>query len=107
MLFVDRLFKALESESYLNGRESRTPSPSATPNPGSQAVAKQPIARPGPSVAGGNKSQTASATLLEQEVGGGGEKGKLGGGAGKRHADDPRSRDVCTFLVSHQEIFSA
>ena len=118
-LFVDRLFKALESESYLTGQGSRTPSPEATPPSSDSQVVKPPLSKPGPPATVANKSQTAvprsgvardgsqsssSLSGSERGGGGGGERGRVGGG-GQRHTEDLRSLEVCTYITEFRSNF--
>ena len=109
MLFVDRLFRALESETYVTGRDCRTPSPEATPPPssGSQPSKSSPT-RPGPpagksqSLASRSSSLrdgTQTAASLSGSERSGGERGRAGGG--RRHTEDPRSREVTPFISRH------
>ena len=111
ILFVDRLFRALESESYLTGRDAKTPSPEPTPpNPSSQQAPKPPPPRPAPPAAAKSQPATTAASrsgtardgaqsssaLSGSERGGRGGRvgGGGGGGAGRKFSEDPRSREV-------------
>ena len=110
---MDRLFRGLESESYLTGRDSRTPSPEATPPSSDSQAAKPPLSKPGPPATGADKSQSAvprsgvardgsqslsSLSGSERGGGGGGERERMGGGD-RRYSEDPRSLEVCTHNV--------
>ena len=85
--FVDRLFRSLESESYLTGQDPKTPP--STPTPPSRPSTRE----------GEDAQSTASSASLHS--GGGG-----GGGGERRYSEDLRSREVRIYMYVHVYMYS-
>lgn len=116
-MFVDRLFRGLESESYLTGCDPATPPPAAAPTgtpptnvPASKtAVSKPPPSKPQSAVPpqpikfhSGGGAQSVSGSGSVGRSAGLGDKGRAGGsGSDRRHSEDLRSREVSLLIYSH------
>lgn len=133
-LFVDRLFRGLDSESYLTGHDTKTPPPVAPPpNPSSKPVSKplpskvppanasppkhQSLNPPPPAKApptkshsagtrDGTQSSSSSGSNSVGRSGGSGDKWRAGGsGSDRRYLEDLRSREVCFWSMTiHRDL---
>ena len=119
--FVDRLFRCLDSESYLTGHDppleatpTATPPSSSVPSGKVQHTkAALPKAQAKPQTAkshsvgtrdGAQSSPLAGSSSTDRSGGSLGEKGPGKMGGDRRHADDPRSREVTLFRMPHPHL---